>query len=425
MIIVLTMCDKEFATREFPSVFTISAVPKGNEAIIFSGNIIWRNSGEIKEMGFIWQVGEDPINKPGFKINIGAKAKSGNYQAEISSSLKKDSKYILRAYAITGNIKTYGEKVEFVPDSELPIILKKFEPITGHSYDTVKITGERFNSTLSFNQVKFDDLDSRIIEVNDTVLKCLVPYGIKSNQSTIKVITNGLEGSFNEEFTSLGDLPFAGLLAYFPFNGNANDESGHSRNGSVHGASLTTDRFDNPNSAYYFNGISDYISLLPPNSFIGLNNYSISFWVKPTGIPVNSGEIMIGIGSASSPYSQAVSYKTSATSYYGASYNVGNNPIESYSTACCFERNNWVHVVITRDSYNVNSYINGTLIIHQTTCETNGQDADYGTAPFAAIIGGRSNLSPKNFFKGIIDEVRIFDRALSDNEIAQLANLKY
>ena len=52
-----------------------------------------------------------------------------------------------------------------------------------------------------------------------------------------------------------------GLVGYYPFNGNANDESGNRNNGSVIGASLTSDRNGNPNSAYFFNGRSDYISI--------------------------------------------------------------------------------------------------------------------------------------------------------------------
>ncbi len=50
-----------------------------------------------------------------------------------------------------------------------------------------------------------------------------------------------------------------GLVAYYPFNGNANDESGNGNNGIVHGATLTADRSGNANSAYSFNGIDNYI----------------------------------------------------------------------------------------------------------------------------------------------------------------------
>ena len=48
----------------------------------------------------------------------------------------------------------------------------------------------------------------------------------------------------------------SGLVAYYPFNGNANDESGNGHHGTVMGATLTSDRFGRPNKAYHFNGLS-------------------------------------------------------------------------------------------------------------------------------------------------------------------------
>ena len=53
------------------------------------------------------------------------------------------------------------------------------------------------------------------------------------------------------------NIPANGLVAYYPFNGNANDESGNSNNGNVLGASLSGDRFGNENSAYSFDGIDE------------------------------------------------------------------------------------------------------------------------------------------------------------------------
>jgi hypothetical protein len=54
-------------------------------------------------------------------------------------------------------------------------------------------------------------------------------------------------------------VPTNGLVGYWPFNGNANDISGNGNNGTVNGATLTTDRFGNTNSAYSFDG-NDWIS---------------------------------------------------------------------------------------------------------------------------------------------------------------------
>tara|TARA_B100000902_G_C26670287_1_gene602721 strand:- start:79 stop:306 length:228 start_codon:yes stop_codon:yes gene_type:complete len=50
-------------------------------------------------------------------------------------------------------------------------------------------------------------------------------------------------------------VPTNGLVGYWPFNGNANDESVNTNNGTVNGATLTTDRFGNANSAYDFDGV--------------------------------------------------------------------------------------------------------------------------------------------------------------------------
>ena len=75
-----------------------------------------------------------------------------------------------------------------------------------------------------------------------------------------------------------------GLVAYYPFNGNANDESGNGNEGTGHGGvALTADRFGNAGSAYRFDGIDDFINvgdnLDQPN-----NNFSISVWFKTENI---------------------------------------------------------------------------------------------------------------------------------------------
>ncbi len=68
-----------------------------------------------------------------------------------------------------------------------------------------------------------------------------------------------------------------GLVAYFPFNGNANDMSGNELNGTVSGAVLTTNRFGTANSAYYFNGSSAYITL-PLGSAAFSGDFTASAW---------------------------------------------------------------------------------------------------------------------------------------------------
>jgi hypothetical protein len=57
-----------------------------------------------------------------------------------------------------------------------------------------------------------------------------------------------------------------GLIAEYLFNGNADDTSGGGHHGVVQGATLTTDRFENPDSAFHFDGVDDYISIERPGS---------------------------------------------------------------------------------------------------------------------------------------------------------------
>ena len=74
-----------------------------------------------------------------------------------------------------------------------------------------------------------------------------------------------------------------GLVAYFPFNGNANDASGNGHNGTVSGATLTTNRFGQTNQAYLFGGTSAYITA-PFSATVFSNDFTASVWFKASDI---------------------------------------------------------------------------------------------------------------------------------------------
>ena len=80
---------------------------------------------------------------------------------------------------------------------------------------------------------------------------------------------------------TFAQIPTDGLVAHYPFSGNANDESSNSNNGVVNGATLTTDRFGNANSAYSFDGVDDWIDC--GSSILGVttsNSLTINAWIK-------------------------------------------------------------------------------------------------------------------------------------------------
>lgn len=90
-----------------------------------------------------------------------------------------------------------------------------------------------------------------------------------------------------QAFGNLND----GLVAYYPFNGNANDESGNLNNGTVFGATSTADRFGNANRAYFFDGVNDYIRAPHSSSLDITGPITISSWIKTSGTVPNSGII--------------------------------------------------------------------------------------------------------------------------------------
>jgi hypothetical protein len=94
---------------------------------------------------------------------------------------------------------------------------------------------------------------------------------------------------------AIAQIPTNGLIRYYPFTGNANDITNNFQNGTVYGATLTTDRFGNPNSAYDFDGINDYIEI--PLSGLMLDEYTYSAWALTSTIPTpQTGRLIISVG---------------------------------------------------------------------------------------------------------------------------------
>src|SRR5215475_7065552 len=84
-------------------------------------------------------------------------------------------------------------------------------------------------------------------------------------------------------FFAIGQVNLSqGLLAYYPFNGNANDASGNNNHGTpMNGVQLTTDRFGNANSAYLFDGVDDYITIPNSASLNPTNAMSVALYFNP------------------------------------------------------------------------------------------------------------------------------------------------
>lgn len=224
-----------------------------------------------------------------------------------------------------------------------------------------------------------------------------------------------------------------GLVAYYPFNGNANDLSGNSDNGIVHGATLTKDRFGTANSAYNFDGISNFIGL-PAPFFGGVVNsqFSISLWFKANTLNNQAlwdkdgfwQGLSISLGSDGSVLLHGTShnpdiYQNAVTDANTVSVGKWYNLIIIYNGNTCSMYINGIALNVTMNSLNKNGgLISSTMAGSVDWGETAGGNSN-GTNQF----GCSNSVSTGNtaFFSGVIDDYRLYNRILTPAEIAYLA----
>ena len=210
-----------------------------------------------------------------------------------------------------------------------------------------------------------------------------------------------------------------GLVAYYPFNGSANDESGNGNDGTVNGASLATDRFGSLNSAYEFDGDNDLIDVNNDSSLNFNGSFSVSLWFKP--LVLNQYQRLVGKGTAvdgdiSNWSITLVSNNTIA--FFWESADDANHLV--YSNTVINDtlfHNITVFVDIDLGEYGI--FIDGDLDIIQHSSDIPAPNSN------SLYIGVRRTQSSfERYFKGVIDDIYIFGRALSEPEIQQLYNIE-
>jgi hypothetical protein len=210
-------------------------------------------------------------------------------------------------------------------------------------------------------------------------------------------------------------LPNNGLIAYYPLNSNANDASGMGNNGVIFGGvTSTTDRFGNDGKAMLFNGVDGYIEV--PNS-ISLqsptNALSITGWVLIEGY---NGLQVVGIVNKT---------KTSDYGQYGLSYQAwdSQNKISFYmnqgnigsSKEFSLNLSQWYFIASVFSGNNIAIFVNGVHL---------------GNTPYSGsiisddkpITLGLDSPGSKEYLKGKLDDVRIYNTSLTESEIIKLYN---
>ena len=214
---------------------------------------------------------------------------------------------------------------------------------------------------------------------------------------------------------SYAQIPTLGLVAHYPFNGNANDSSGSGNNGTVYGATPTTDRFGNPNKAYSFNG-SNYILVPNSTSLNPSSQFSISVWVQTTSSHSNAG--IVGKWNQSTGINGGAEQYVILANNSGATFAAKTN-YQSTINESGIQYNNglWHHYCGVWEGSTLKFYRDGIL-----TSSASLTGSLPGFNQFLEIGRYTNGILSSLFFTGKIDDIRIYNRSLNTTEISSILN---
>lgn len=191
------------------------------------------------------------------------------------------------------------------------------------------------------------------------------------------------------------------LLAHYPLDGDANDMSGNDRHGKVYGATPTADRFGNKDGAYYFDGKDDYIALQDTANLRYTNGLTVTAWIRAEKMGTECRIISKVPARKSSSFTLAI--LSGDLGFYA----------RGWKRCSDVSLNQWIHVIVAWDGVSLSFFKDGKFVksFECNRIPTNDLDIE---------IGSSTGVPRDHFFCGDIDEVAIYDRALSEREVQGL-----
>jgi len=250
-------------------------------------------------------------------------------------------------------------------------------------------------------------------------------YDRALTESEINTLYNYTKGKINAnkqiQAKSFSECSITdGLVGWYPLRKNANDYSGYNRHGTVSGAVVSTNRFNESGSYEFEYATTDLIRLY--NLLSMPLNFSISMWIyenRQVGDAASVRRFYGGFEDSTAAFGFGIQNNSAAG---GLDMNLGfmvrSSPNEANNARSVWAiqgvtNNAWNHVVCIKDDLQISIYLNG--IKGSTT--TDLLHSEYRRSKMITL-GGVDGYS--NAFRGKIDDVRIYDRALTEKEIALL-----
>ena len=231
--------------------------------------------------------------------------------------------------------------------------------------------------------------------------------------------------------------PKDSLVSWWPAEGDANDVPGLNNGELLNGVAFTSGK---TGQAFSFDGVDDGISILKTASLnLGPDDFSIEAWVKLDRTQTHQGAIFFNY--AGVPYyALFVTADAKARLLFRPGYALtggDNDPFVAATGTTSLRDSRWHHLVGVRSSATALIYVDGVLegsATNPAVLTVNGGSVDTGRCAYARIgavhtsAGHCTSPTPNlyeshYFFQGLIDEVKIYNRALSDCEIQALADI--
>ena len=213
----------------------------------------------------------------------------------------------------------------------------------------------------------------------------------------------------------------SGLIAYYPFNGNANDESGDGFNATVNGAQLTTDRSNTINSAYYFNGSNAGISA-KVDTRLSITQFTLCAWIKASTYTTYLPRIVaVGAPGISTHYYSMLFANGTWNDMLDTTRRLmfyNGNTLDPFNYTQYYSRGSldtvsWHHGAISFDGSHLKFYIDGALDEDTIISATIQQYSDSARLQIGYSEGG-------DRYEGKLDQIRIYNRPLTATEINAL-----
>ena len=181
------------------------------------------------------------------------------------------------------------------------------------------------------------------------------------------------------------------------------DATGKGHTGTISGASWTT--AGKNGRALSFDGINDWVTIADANDLDLTNGMTLEAWVKPNGL---AGWNTILLKEANSTLAYAL-YANDGNPWPAVTIRIGNGDYSAVGTSR-LPLGIWTHLAATYDGTTLRLYVNGTQV------GSRPQTGNMNATNRALRIGGNAVWTDE-FFNGLIDDVRVYNRALTAGEI--------